>query len=470
MGYNKIVKSRIKGMILLKLLNVSDVLALNRDSLKDKYKEYINPELAKLLGLLKLDKCFVKAQGASVWDSDGNEYLDFLGGYGATSLGHNPPEVISAVMEVLDNKTPNILQVSMGVFASALAENLAKITPGELKYSFFGNSGAEAVEGALKTARAATGKTLIISTEGSFHGKTFGALSASGRDKYKKPFLPMVPDFEQVPYGDTEVLEVKFKQKDVCAFIVEPIQGEAGVIIPPEGYLKKVRELCSKYNVLLIIDEIQTGFARTGKMFACELEDVAPDIMTLSKSLGGSLIPVSAFVCTEKVWKKAYGSADRCLLHTSTFGGNSIACAAGIAAINSIIAQDLPKQAEEKGQYFMSKLLAIKEKHKIIKEIRGKGLLIGMEFNQPTGIANKLAGNITYEYLASMVVGILQNKHRIITAYTLNNPNVIRFEPPLIVSYQQIDKVISALDNVFTENRNIFNLALTSAKAMFSIN
>ena len=322
-------------------------------------------------------------------------------------------------------------------------------------------------KGALKAARIATGKTKIISCEGSFHGKTFGALSATGRKKYQNPFEPLVPGFEKVPYDDLEALEEKLKAKDVAAFIVEPIQGEGGIIVPKQGYLKGAKELCSKYEALLIADEIQTGFGRTGKMFASD--DVSPDIMCIAKSLGGGVMPIGAFICTADVWDKAFGGMEKCLLHTSTFGGNTMACAAGIAAINTIIEKNLPEKATEMGKYMLDGLKTLKDQYKIIKDVRGKGLMIGIEFETAEkSLLNRVTGgavNKFYsEFTGSMVAGELLNNHHIITAYTLNNPNVIRIEPPLIISKEDIDIMLNALEDILKKNKGLFKLTLSTVK------
>ncbi|MGF7398195.1 aspartate aminotransferase family protein [Thermoanaerobacterium thermosaccharolyticum] len=452
-----------------KYITCDDALKLNRNQVRENYKEYVNSNFVSMLSMLQFDKLFVKAKGVSVWDSDGNEYLDFLGGYGALNLGHNPDEIYEAIEKVKD--LPNILQAAVNDFPGALAYDLALVTPGDLKRSFFCNSGAEAVEGALKLAKIASGKHKIVYCKNSFHGKSAGALSVTGREKYQKYFKPLVPDTVQVEYGDADALEDALKGKDVAAFIVEPIQGEGGVIVPHDGYLKEVRELTTKYDAYLIFDEVQTGFGRTGKMFACEHENVVPDIMCLAKSLGGGVMPIGAYIAKDDVWKKGYGTMDRCLLHTSTFGGNTLACASGITAIKLILDKNLPEAAKEKGEYFLSRLKELKEKHKLIKDVRGKGLMIGVEFNQPEGgIIDKLSGGavsrLSNEYLGSLVAGELQNKHHIITAYTLNNPNVIRFEPPLIVTKEQLDRVVEALDEIMTRSGSLLGMTLSSAKTV----
>lgn len=451
-----------------KVLGLQEAMQLERKEIRNLYGRYANPGLAMMLGLIKFDKKFVRAEGVRVWDDTGKEYLDFLGGYGALNFGHNHPRIAEAVQQAAE--LPNLLQAALGTLYAALAHNLAQITPGGLSRSFLVNSGAEAVEGALKLARAATGKKRIIYCENSFHGKTLGALSVTGKGKYQNPFQPLVPGCEPVPYGDIDALENKLKEGDAAAFIIEPIQGEGGVHVPEPGYLNRVREICTQYGTLLIMDEIQTGFARTGTLFACEQEGVVPDIMCLGKSLGGGVIPASAFTTTEDVWDRAFGGPERCTLHTSTFGGNARACAAGIAAIQVMLDEDLASQARKKGAYLLQGLKELQRKYpSFIKEVRGRGLLIGVEFNRISGgVLNKVTGGrlnkIVEEYLAALVAGELMNRYHIITAYTLNNPNVIRLEPPLIVSQEQLDHLLSALEDIFKNHHSIWRFILASGK------
>ncbi|NLT94951.1 MAG: aspartate aminotransferase family protein [Clostridia bacterium] len=450
-----------------KLISIEEGLEITEKELRELHREYLNPGLVTTMGLVKFDRLYKEASGCIIKDSQGQEYIDFLGGYGALNLGHNPPEVLKALEKV--KNLPNILQASLGVAPAVLAHNLAQITPGDLKRTFFCNSGAEAVEGALKLARIATKKEKIIYCEGSFHGKTFGALSVTGREKYKLPFQPLVPNCHPVPFGDAESLEQALKSGDAAAFIVECIQGEGGIIVPPQGYLKRVRELCTRYNTLLIIDEIQTGLGRTGKMFACEYEDVVPDIMCLAKSLGGGVMPIGAYITTEKIHNSAYGGMDKAILHTSTFGGNNLACSAGIAALEFILKNNLPLEAEKKGQYLLSKLKGLQEMYPIIKEVRGKGLMIGLELKGSNNtLLNRLSGgtleNLAHEYFASLVAGQLLNEYHIITAYTLNNPNVIRIEPPLTIEYEQMDKLVWALEDIFQKNKSFIKMAIANLK------
>lgn len=455
--------------VIPEFLNLDQAMTLNREQNRKNHRDFINSELINLMGFLNFDQCFVRAKGISIWDSEGNEFLDFLGGYGSLNLGHNHPEVIAAVEKV--NEFPNLIQATPNTIAGALARDLAFFTPGDLCYSFFGNSGAEAVEGALKLARASTGRTKFISCEGSFHGKTFGALSVTGRKKYREPFEPLLSDIAFIPYGDSDALEKELKETEVAAFIVEPIQGEGGIVVPPKGYLQRVRELCSTYKALLIVDEIQTGFGRTGQMFACEWENVIPDILCLSKSFGGGVMPLSAYTTTKRIWEKAYGSLKKAMLHTSTFGGNSKAAAAGIATLEILFRDELARQADEKGRYLIEKLKQLQGRYPLIKEVRGCGLMIGLEFAQPReGLISKLAtraiDKVAREYMGAMIAGELLNSHRIITAYTLNNPNVIRLEPPLTISYQQLDRILFALEQVCEKNKGFGDIVKANSKTI----
>jgi putrescine aminotransferase len=443
------------------LITLKQALNLSRKEINKLWSEHINPPLAQLMGMLGFDIKFVRAQGTKLWDEEGNEYLDALGGYGALNLGHNYPAVLEALLKVKDY--PNMLQASLGAVEAALAYNLAKLAPGELEVCFFCCSGTEAVEAALKLARAATGRSGFIYAENAYHGKTFGALSVGGNEKFKKSFEPLLPGCEAIPFNDIKALEAQLKTRKFAAFIVEPVQGEAGFILPALDYFKKAQELCRQSGTLLILDEIQTGLGRTGKMFAAQHYDCQPDIMTLAKTLSGGYVPAAACLARRQIWDKAYGSQAKCLLHTSTFGGATWASAAGIAALEVLVTEKLPEQAAEKGKYFLEQLQPLAAKHKMIKEVRGLGLMLGVEFYTPS-----LLGSLSKEYLASMVAAELLKKHRILTAYTLNNPNVLRLEPALIITKAEIDRIVQALDEVCSRHKSFLGIAMHTGKQALS--
>lgn len=446
------------------LLGLDKALNLSRKEAGDLFAKHVNPGLKTMLSAIGFDKNFVRAEGIFVYDDAGTRYLDFLGGYGSLPFGHNPKDVLAGVEKASSH--PNFLQARASSLQAALAHDLAAILPGDLSMAFFCNSGAESVEGALKMARIATGKQVFIHCTGAFHGKTLGALSVGGREKYKTPFQPLIPGCVEVPFGDIRALEQALDQHRCAAVIMEPVQGEAGVIVPPEGYLKQVRELTDAHDTLLILDEVQTGLGRTGTMFACEHEGVVPDIMCLAKALGGGVMPLGATVATRKVWEKAYGGLSKAVLHTSTFGGGARACAAGLVTISKLVEENLAERARDLGEYFLNGLRTLQKSYKTIKEVRGKGLLIGLEFDKPVeGLLDKLtAGAINEfakEYYASLVAGELLGKHQVITAYTLNNSNVMRLEPPLTVTKDQIDYVLNALEDIFSQRKGLLRMALS---------
>lgn len=442
------------------LLGVRGALGLSEERMGDLFGRYVNPGLRTLQSVVGFNKKFVRGDGVSVYDEEGNRYLDFVGGYGCLPFGHSPKDILAALREV--EELPNYLQVMTNPFQAALAHDLAKVAPEGLEITFFSNSGAEAVEAALKLAKGAMGDGVFVYCTGAFHGKTLGALSVGGREKYKKPFYPLIPGTVEVPFGDVAALERVLRENKVIAFITEPIQGEGGVIVPPEGYLRKARELTEKYGALLILDEVQTGFGRTGKMFAAGHENVRPDILCLAKALGGGVMPIGATMGTRKVWEKAYGGLSKAILHTSTFGGGTRACAAALASIEKIVNENLPERARELGDYCLAGLRTLKERYKIIEDVRGRGLLIGIEFRKPGGILDVLtAGSvnrIAEEYCGALVASELLKRHRVISVYTLNNPNVIRLEPALIVEKEDIDYVLNALEDVLSRNKSFFSL------------
>jgi len=406
----------------------------------EKYQKFVNPLQAALLKIGGFDHIETTASGCVITDESGHEYIDCLGGFGVFSLGHRHPFVVQAVKDQLD-RIPMSSKTFLNKPLADLAEMLASITPGNLQYTFMCNSGTEAVEGALKIARMATGRTEIVSTTGSYHGKTMGALSATGRDLYRAPFEPLLPGFTTVQWNDIDAVRTVVTDR-TAAVIIEAVQGEGGIRLPSDDYLPAVREICTRNGALLIVDEVQTGLGRTGKLFAVEHWGVVPDIMTLAKALGGGVLPVGAFVSTEAIWDKVF--RENPFIHSSTFGGGEAACAAALAALHIITTEHLDQRSAELGSYFLANLISLqKENPDILLEARGLGLMIGVEFLDPD--------------IAKLVIGSLANRG-VVAAYTLNNPNVIRIEPPLIIEKGQIDFVLEAFRAALNDARQLLTL------------
>ena len=395
------------------------------DEAYENYKDYVNPPLARVMKLSGAP-LEMRAFGTTIVDHNGKEYLDFAGGYGVFTLGHSHPRVVAAVREQLERMSlsgKTMFNAPLG----RLAKRLAEITPGDLRYSFFSNSGTEAVEGALKLARAATGRKKIVATYDAFHGKTLGGLSVSGRETFQDKFRPLLDHVVHVPFGDADALEPALH--DAACFIVEPVQGEGGVNVPPRGYLRRARELCDLAGALLVADEVQTGLGRCGVMFACEFDDVVPDVMTLAKGLSGGVIPIGAYISRPKPWMEAYGQAP--LLHTSTFGGSEIACVAALAALDVLAEELLVENAHERGEQLLHGARALHRRFpNVVAAVRGAGLLVGVELTH-----EGYGGTIIPEMLKAGVT----------VAWTLNQQRVIRLEPPLIVTAAEVDRALDAL-------------------------
>ena len=396
------------------------------DETYENYRDYVNPPLARVMKLSG-SPVEVSADGVTITDHTGKTYLDFAGGYGVFTLGYRHPRVVAAVHAQLD-----VMALSgrtmFNPLLGRLAKRLAELTPGDLAISFFCNSGTEAVEGALKLARAATKRTTLIGTAGAYHGKTLGALSVSGRDAFRTPFAPLLEPVRHVPFGDLDALAATID--DAAAVIVEPVQGEGGVNVPPAGYLRGVRALCDRSGAVMIADEVQTGLGRCGALFACDIAGVVPDVMTLAKGLSGGVMPIGAYIARPAIWNAAYAKAP--LLHTSTFGGNPLACAAALAALDVLVDEDLVANARARGAELVAGAQVLAARYPdAIAAVRGAGLLVGVELrNEGYG------GTIIPELL----------KRGVTAAWTLNQQRVIRLEPPLIVTARQIAQALAAFD------------------------
>jgi acetylornithine/LysW-gamma-L-lysine aminotransferase len=372
----------------------------------------------------KRDRIITRGKGALVWDINGNEYIDCTGSYGVAVVGHCHPKVVEAVK----NQVEKLIACHASFYNDArsiLLEKLIRLAPKGMERVFLSNSGAESVECALKLARKYSGKIEIIAMMGAFHGKTMGALSATWKKKYRAPFMPLVPGFKHVPPNNLGKLRDAITEK-TAAILVEPIRGEGGILLNSDDFLPGVREICDEKDVLMILDEVQTGFGRTGKVFACEHWNVVPDILCLAKSVAGGL-PMGATFAKEDIMA-AFNRGD----HSSTFSGNPLVCAAASAAIDVLVDEKLPERAETLGKYFKDKLEALAKKYNVIREVRGLGLMIGIETKFDVY-------NILIECMEKGVLVLDAGR------------NVIRLLPPLVIEKQQIDKVVDVLDEVLEQ-------------------
>jgi putrescine aminotransferase len=390
------------------------------------YQENINAGFYSLLSFMGLDSSEVYAEGWTVRSADGREFIDLVGGYGSYNFGHRHPAIVAAVKEQLE-RMPMSSKLLLNPVLAGLCHDLAAIAPTGLTNTFISNSGTEAVECAIKLARLATHKPGVISARNAYHGKTLGSLSSTHRESYQKPFEPLMQYFSEVPFGDAEAVEAAIHE-NTAAVMLEPVQGEGGIIVPPEGYLSAVRAITRRRGVLLIADEVQTGLGRTGRNFACEREGIEPDILVLAKSLGGGIMPIGATMGTKDVWK---AFEQQPLVHTSTFGGNELACSAGRAALRVLTEENIAAQALNTGAHFLAGLDTMaREFPQLISEVRGIGLMIGID-TPSTDIAQMFIANVLEQ-------GVL-------VAFALNRPGVIRIEPPLIIPVPVVDDALRRL-------------------------
>jgi acetylornithine/succinyldiaminopimelate/putrescine aminotransferase/predicted amino acid dehydrogenase len=430
------------------------------------YERYINPVLLAIGGNNGFTKTFIRGSGNYLWDADESRYLDFVAGFGSANLGHNHPRIVEELTRAMKNEAPGFAQSAVNPLAARLAEELVAITPDGLEMVFFSNSGTEAVEAALKLARLSTGRAGLLHCDRSYHGKSLGSLSVTGNPNYQKPFGPLLADCGSVPFGDLPSLERELSTKKYACFIVEPIQAEAGIYVPPRDYLPEAERLCRKYGTLLVVDEVQTGMGRTGTMFAVDALGVRPDIMTLAKSLGGGLVPIGATIARRDLWLKAYGSVDRFALHTSTFGGGSLACTAGLATLRVIREENLLERCRARSARLMGGLRSLLERFKNdpLDDVRGEGLLIGLQFSP-------LLPSIAAHYKASDQTGMLKfimrdmegmidtvptlyalqsllNAHGVYAQVARSNPFVLRIQPPLTIEEADVDHLLGALEKI----------------------
>jgi putrescine aminotransferase len=376
-------------------------------------------------------------EGAVFRDVNGKEFIDILGGFGIYVVGHRHPKVLKAVTDQLQKQAIHSQEL-IDPLRTYLAKLVSQITPGDLTYSFFSNSGTESIEGCLKMAMLTTGRRKLVGTLGAFHGKSLGSLGGTSKAFFREPFLPLL-NWTHVPFGDADALAMVLASGDftgdrVAAVVIEPIQGEGGIVVAPPGYLARARELCDQYGAMLIFDEVQSGMGRTGKMFCCEHDGVTPDLMALGKGFGGGVMPIGAVVGTPKTWQRY---VENPFLHTTTFGGNPVCCAAAIATIHVLLEEDLPRQAGEKGEYMLKHMNALAARYpKVMKLARGRGLMLGMEFTD---------NEIGYKVATALFA------RQILISGTYINARVLRVEPALTISYPQIDKFLGALEESLKE-------------------
>ena len=417
-----------------------------------RYAQHVNPQWARLLGLLEMDVRYERCVGAELFTADGRRIVDFLSGYCVHNVGHNHPDVVEALQRELARCGPAMIQTHVADLAGELAERLCARAGGRLSKAFFASSGSEGVEAAIKFARAHTRRTGILAAEHAFHGLTCGALSLMSDEFWREGFGPLLPGVETVPFGALEPLERQLKSKQFAAFIVEPIQSEAGVRVPDADYLRNVEALCRRYGTLFVLDEVQTGMYRTGTFLAAHQFGVEPDIVVLAKGLSGGLVPVGAVLMSNEVCDSVYSSLPRAFVHTSTFGENSLAMRAGLATLEVLEREELGKRAIESGKYLRDQLTAGLREFEMVREIRGMGLLMAIEFKAP----KQLRLRIPYEAFGAVHGGMfgqilvmrLFRDFGFLTQVCGNNFMVLKVAPPLVVEEVQMDAFVAAVRSV----------------------
>jgi putrescine aminotransferase len=426
-----------------------------------KYERHMNPAFVRLLGTFGYGRVFVRAAGSTIWDDQGRSYLDLLAAFGAANLGHSPPALIERCVAFLQDDALNLVHVGPQVHAAELAADLAELAA-PLDMTLLSNTGSEAVEAALKLARAATQRSAIAYAANGFHGLGLATLSVSSEARLRQPFEPLLPDCHALPFGDLDALGRLLRERRVAAFLLEPIQAEGGVVMPPVGYLGAARELCRKHGTLFVLDEVQTGIGRTGRMFAYEHEGVVPDVLVLGKSLGGGLVPISATLTTRALQQRAYGTQARFDLHGSTYAGGAFACRVAREVLRQTRAAELPARAAAAGTRLREGLAARLAGHPLLREVRGQGLLIGLELG-PTesGLLQRMFSGLV-EALSEKVLGqwlaLRLLERGILCQPASQHWNVLRIEPPLIISDAQIDQALAAIESVLFEYREIVPL------------
>ena len=412
----------------------------------DLWARTINPQFVRVLHTIGFDRVWVRAKGAHLWDEDGNRFLDMLGGFGMYNVGRNNPRVRAALVEALELETPGMLAMGTTLLPGLLAEALLGVTPRRLERCLFTSSGTEAVEAALKLGRAATSRARVISTDHAFHGLTLGSLSANGNPEFTRRFEPLLPGFERVPFGDLEALEAELRREDVAVFLVEPIQGK-GVNLPPQGYLQGAQELCRRYGTLFCVDEVQTGFGRTGRMFAFEHWGLEPDLVPVAKSLSGGYVPVGALLTSRAVHEAVYDSMENAVIHGSTFAPNELAMAAGLATLRELADRGLVERSARLGERLLELTRPLVDELEVVRDVRGLGLMWAIEFGEPRAGRRswRMIERMQPGLFAQLVVHPLFSEHRILTQVAGHRMAVLKVLPPLVLEEADVEEFAGAL-------------------------
>lgn len=416
------------------------------------YEACVNPQWVRLLDLLQMNVRYTRCEGVELFAQDGRKFLDFLSGYCVHNTGHNHPKIVAALQDELGRNGPAMLQSHVPELAGELAAALCSRAGGRLSKVFFCSSGSEGVEAVIKFARAHTGRNGLVYADGAFHGLTCGAISLMGDPFWSKGFGPMLPGTGSVPFGDLEALRKKLATKSIAAFIVEPIQGEAGIRVPPPEYLGEAQALCRKYGTLFVLDEVQTGLYRTGRFLAGHHYGVEPDMVVLAKALSGGLIPSGAVLLSDAIYRSVYDSLRRAIIHTSTYSENGLAMRAGLATLQALEEEGLGARALELGEYLRRRLRDVLIGYEMVKEVRGLGLLTGIEFQTPAHLRLRLPFEAFMRIHPGMfgqvaVMRLFRDKN-ILTQMCGNNFMVLKAAPPLIVTETQIDTYVAAVRDI----------------------
>jgi ornithine--oxo-acid transaminase len=436
------------------MFNLSDLLSARAGEQYALYERHVNPQMARVLKTIGFDRPYARAEGCLLFDREGLEYLDMLSGWGVFNLGRNHPSAIKVIADLLALESPNLVQMDAPLLAGLLAEALVRHAPPGLEAVHFTNSGTETTEAALKFARYATKRSRLLSCRNGYHGLTYGSLSLMGSDFFREGFGPFLPGCQTVPFNDLGALERELALGNVAAFITEPIQGN-GVIIPDSNYLSEAKRLCEQYGTLLVVDEIQTGLGRTGTLFACEQWGVTPDLLLVSKSLSAGLVPVGAVLMRPEVQRAVYHRMDRCVINSATFAENSLAMAAGLATLQILDDERLVRRSAEMGARLLEKVTALKTQSELIHDVRGRGLMIAIEFGEPRSLGTRMGWKavtaVRPGLFTQMLVMPLFSEHRVLTEVAGANIEVIKLIPPLVISEAQVDRFVDALAAVLGE-------------------